>query len=159
MTETNSTAIQKRHIGQWTALGIPKGQPRPRAFVRGGRAAVYDSGTAEGWKSAVATACKELAGRGLHQCLALSLTFYMPRPKSHYTSKGALKPASPRFLHCSKPDADNLAKAVMDALTGIQVWLDDDQVSELIVRRQYEQAGSFPPGCVIRIAELIEVEI
>jgi Holliday junction resolvase RusA-like endonuclease len=47
----------------------------------------------------------------------------------------------------------------MDALTGIQVWLDDDQVSELIVRRQYEQAGSFPPGCVIRIAELIEVEI
>ena len=154
-----STAIQKVTIGQWTALGIPKGQPRPRAFVRGGRAAVYDSGTAEGWKGAVAVACAPLSGRGLHQCLALSLTFYMPRPKSHYTSNGELKPAAPRFLNDKKPDVDNLAKAVMDALTGIHAWLDDDQVSELMVRRQYEQPGSFPPGCVIRIAELMEAEI
>ena len=32
----------------FTVLGDPKGQPRPKAFSRGGHAAVYDPGTAEG---------------------------------------------------------------------------------------------------------------
>jgi len=32
------------------ARGAPKGQPRPRAFSREGKASVYDPGTAEGLK-------------------------------------------------------------------------------------------------------------
>lgn len=156
MSET--TYIKRVNIGQWKAIGTPKGQPRPRAFVRNGRAAVYDNGTAESWKSDVAKACADLEGRRLHQSLGVVLAFYMPRPKSHFTAKGALKPLSPRFLHDKKPDVDNLAKAVLDALTGIGAWLDDDQVCELTARRYYEQSGSFPAGCVIRIIELTEVD-
>jgi hypothetical protein len=34
--------------------GEPKGQPRPRAFARGGMVRMYDPATAEGWKSAIA---------------------------------------------------------------------------------------------------------
>ncbi len=157
MSDAN-TIVQRAHVGSFRALGIPKGQPRPRAFVRGGRAAVYDCGTAEGWKGDVARACSTLEGRGLHQPLAVAITFYMPRPKSHYRSNGALKDASPVFLHDHKPDADNLAKVVLDALTGIRAWLDDDQVCELTVLKRWEQPRSESPGCSIRITELMEVE-
>lgn len=159
MNTTAEVTIQRVHIATIRADGMPKGQPRPRAFSRGGRAAVYDPGTAEGWKSCVAMAAIELKGRALHQPLSVTMTFYLPRPRHHYRSNGQLKPAAPVFMHDSKPDADNLAKAVLDALTNIQVWLDDDQVCELTVRKYWEQPGTHQPGCVIRISEMQEVEV
>lgn len=150
-------SIRRTTVGLYRALGMPKGQPRPRAFSRGGKAAVYDPGTAEGWKGCVAVACRELEGRTLLQPLAVHLTFYMPRPKSHFRANGRLKPTAPVFLHDQKPDADNLAKAVLDALTVIRVWMDDDQVCELIARKHWEIPGEHAPGCSIRICELAEV--
>ena len=36
--------------------GEPKAQPRAKAFARNGRAGIYDPGTAEGWKGAIAAA-------------------------------------------------------------------------------------------------------
>jgi len=153
------TTIQRTPLHSFRANGMPKGQPRPRAFSRGGRAAVYDPGTAEGWKSAVAVACAELEGAAIFAPLSVMLTFYMPRPKGHYRTNGQLKPASPVFMHTGKPDADNLAKAVLDALTNIRAWQDDDQVCELTIRKYWEQPGTHAPGCIIRINELREVEI
>jgi Holliday junction resolvase RusA-like endonuclease len=162
-TEQAEIIIQRIHLHTLRANGVPKGQPRPRAFVRGTRAAVYDPGTAEGWKSCVAVACREIEGACIHVPLSVTLTFFMPRPKSHYRTSGQLKPAAPRFMHDQKPDADNLAKAVLDALTGIRAWLDDDQVCELVVRKYWESerngAQTDPPGCAIRITELREVEL
>lgn len=159
---TPEITLQRVHIATIRANGTPKGQPRPRAFVRGNRAAVYDPGTAEGWKSCIAVAAKELEGRCLHVPLSVTLTFYLPRPKSHFRSSGQLKPSAPVYMHDGKPDADNLAKAVLDALTGIRAWLDDDQVCELTIRKYWESdhngPQTHPPGCVIRIAEMQEVE-
>lgn len=153
-------AIYRAHLYTIRAYGLPKGQPRPRAFVRPvtGRAGVYDPGTAEGWKSEIARVCVGLEGVGLHQPLSVALTFYMPRPKSHYRPNGKLKPASPQIIHDKKPDADNLAKSVLDALTNIKIWLDDDQVCELIIRKYWEVPQGAPPGCVIKIAEMREIE-
>lgn len=51
----------------------------------------------------------------------------------------------------SKPDADNIAKTVKDALKGV-AWLDDAQVAELIVRKQYTSTGK--PRLRIEIGEL-----
>jgi Holliday junction resolvase RusA-like endonuclease len=139
--------------------GTPKGQPRPRAFSRGGRAAVYDPGTAEGWKSLIAIACQELRGALIEGPVSVAMIFYMPRPKSHFTKSGAIKPAAPQQWHTSKPDADNLAKAVLDALTTLRVWHDDDQVAELMVRKHYESARVIggnqihPPGVFVNITD------
>ena len=145
-------------VGTWRVKGLPKGQPRPRAFVRVKRAAVYDPGTAEGWKGDVARACAELEGRCLFAPLSVGLSFYLPRPKSHFRANGQLKDASPVWLHDGKPDVDNLAKAVLDALTGIRAWRDDAQVCEMRVSRYYECPAKKSPGCLIRICELMEVE-
>lgn len=155
--EPPEVLLERKHLHTIRANGIPKGQPRPRAFSRNGRAAVYDPGTAEGWKGDVARAAADLAGAGIHQPLSVTLTFFMPRPKSHYRSNGKLKPTSPVYIHDHKPDADNLAKAVLDCLTSIRAWLDDDQVCELVIRKYWEQPQTHPPGCMIRIQEMMEV--
>jgi crossover junction endodeoxyribonuclease RusA len=156
---TRDVTLDRKHLFTIRADGMPKGQPRPRAFSRGGKAAVYDPGTAEGWKSAVAESAKDLAGGAIIHPLSVTLTFFMPRPKSHYRTYGGLKNSFPVFMHDRKPDADNLAKAVLDALTAIRVWQDDDQVCELTIRKYWEQRGTHAPGCVIAVARMMEVEI
>ena len=123
-------------------IGTPKPQPRPRAFARGGKARVYDPGTAEGWKGAVAMEMREHAGKAISEPIRVTMCFYMPRPKSHFrTGKYAhlLKDTAPKH-HISKPDADNLAKGVMDALTSIQVWRDDSQVIYLGITKFWAES-------------------
>lgn len=137
------------------AAGLPKGQPRPKAFSRGGIASVYDPGTAEGWKGQVALAARPFIGAipKDHGPLYLRLDFYMPRPNSHHRAGKAeneVKPTAPKF-HAGKPDADNLAKAIMDALTQISIWRDDATVVELRVRKFYYTGNV--PGCFIEIRE------
>ena len=136
------------------APGHPKGQPRPKAFSRGGHARVYDPGTAEGWKSCVAASAKDhIPPHPLAIPIYLRLDFQFPRPKGHYgTGKKALvlKDSAPLY-HVSKPDADNAAKAVMDAMTQLGFWKDDAYVADLRVCKTY---GDFHPGCQITIQEL-----
>jgi Holliday junction resolvase RusA-like endonuclease len=55
------------------------------------------------------------------------------RPKSHLTKTG-VKPTAPRL---PRPDVDNLAKAVLDALQ--DVMGDDTLVARLVVEKSYGQ--------------------
>lgn len=65
----------------------------------------------------------------------LKIVAYYPVPKSVSNSRrtqmtsGKLKP-------CKKPDADNIAKVVSDALNGI-VYEDDSQICDLNVKKLY----------------------
>ena len=118
--------------------GTPKPQPRPRAFSRGGMVRVYDPGTAEGWKNSIAIAAKQhVPAEPMEGALALGLDFIMPRPKAHYLKSG-LRETAP-YWHTKKPDADNLCKAVMDAMTTLGFWRDDSQVCDLKCRKIYER--------------------
>lgn len=126
--------------------GEPKGQPRPRAFAFHGKARVYDPGTAEHWKAQIALALTPDGIVSTDKPTVVELVFKMPRPKSHYTSKGVLRESAP-WDYTKKPDCDNLAKAVLDALTTLGVWRDDAQVCVLNVRKEYAEQ----PGCHIHI--------
>jgi crossover junction endodeoxyribonuclease RusA len=128
--------------------GEPKGQPRPRAFARGGRARVYDPGTAEGWKGQVALAAQPfIPEEPVNSPAAIHLRFRLPRPRSHF-GKSGLKAGAPGF-HASKPDVDNLAKAVIDALVAVGFLRDDCLVYLLAITKRYADSG---PGCDVRIA-------
>ena len=132
-------------ILQFVVIGQPKAQPRVKAFRRGNRAGVYDPGTADGWKLAVGAACRANWNRvQFLGPLRLVLGFFMPRPKAHFTRSGDIKPNAPTW-HESKPDLDNLAKAVMDALTQLQVWRDDSQVVQLEIGKAYGHRA----GCLV----------
>ena len=125
-------------------FGDPKGQPRARAFARkmGAKhvARMYDSDVADAWKRAVDLGIeRELKSAavmpdpfGAFDC---KLTFFFRRPKSHYGKGGHVKASAP-VCHVSKPDADNLAKLVLDRITrGGRIWRDDSQVARLHVEK------------------------
>lgn len=139
----------------FSVRGEPKPQPRPRAFARnmgGGRfaARVYDAGTAEHWKSCVAIAAKPfLPPVPTGEPLRVLIAFYLPRPKGHLNARGEVRPAAPA-RPVNKMDCDNLAKAVLDALTQIGMWQDDGQIVTLNVSKNYAD-GQFPAGAAIQI--------
>lgn len=136
--------------------GEPKGQPRPRAFARkmgDGKfvARVFESGTAEGWKSLIAAeAAKHRPAEPISGPVWVDAYFVFARPKSHYrTGKRAneLREDAPAW-HTSKPDRDNLDKALLDALTQLGgFWRDDCQVSAGVLQKSYGDR----PGVMILI--------
>jgi Holliday junction resolvase RusA-like endonuclease len=125
-------------------FGDPKGQPRARAFARkmGSKhvARMYDSDVADAWKRAVDIGIeRELKAAAVMAdpfgAFEVKLTFFFRRPKSHYGKAGHVKASAP-VCHVSKPDADNLAKLVMDHITrGGRIWRDDSQVAKLSVHK------------------------
>lgn len=148
--------------------GEPKGQPRPKAFARGGRARVYDPGTAEGWKGLVALALRPHLHRLLRvaaeeplaydsaSCYvpiaaswSVEMLFRMPRPASMRRRKP--HPEDGEIPHAKKPDVDNLAKAVLDVCTTLRVWHDDAQVVDLRVRKVYHADKGGTPGLQLTI--------
>jgi Holliday junction resolvase RusA-like endonuclease len=138
--------------------GDPKGQPRARAFARkiGAKfvARMYDSDTADRWKAQVRAG---VLGEANAQALwaiegpfEVVLVFNFQRPKSHFLTSGALGKGRVRE-HVQKPDADNLAKLVLDVITRLQrCWKDDDQVVRLVV----EKCWASRAGCQLGVTAL-----
>jgi len=132
-------------------LGNPKGQPRPRAVAFAGRARMYDDPKhpVHGWRDLVSLAAQDKRPeQPIVGPIAVEMHFRMPRPASHYTKKGIVKPNAAEWCE-TKPDCDNLAKAVLDVLTNSQFWRDDSQVVHVTVIKVY--ATDRPAGASIQI--------
>lgn len=135
--------------------GVPLPQPRPRARAmrtsRGHIAQVYDVGTTDGWKKMILVYAMQNRPDApvLHPAaFSVRIIFHMPRPKYHLQAPGILKDGAPH-KHIVKPDADNLAKCAIDALTDTGLfWHDDGAVQELYLAKQY----SLHPGIHITIS-------
>lgn len=104
------------------------------------------------WKDKVAQAAGEqYGGPLLRGPLYLDVSFYQPRPKSHYgTGRNAekIKDSSPLYP-AKAPDATKLLRGVEDALTKV-VWVDDAQVVEQHVCKLYGE----PARCEITITHM-----
>lgn len=93
------------------------------------------------WRVAVVAAAREVhRGEILDGPLSLRVLFRFPRPKGHFTSKGALTRSAPPYP-AVKPDVLKLTRALEDALTGV-AWRDDALiVDEHLAKRYGERAG------------------
>jgi len=142
------------------AAGLPKAQPRAKARAFGKFAQVYNPKTANDWKMIIRheaqKAWKDYPNQWLGP-LCVNLTFYFPRPKNHFNSKGELKPTAPKW-HTAKPDRDNLDKSVLDALTNLGIWGDDKQVCDGRVKKYYVPFGLIATGVAGCTVEIKEVE-
>jgi crossover junction endodeoxyribonuclease RusA len=118
----------------------PMAQPRPKARRIGAGIQIYtpNNKKVKDHKTAIATAYAEAAAFGgfnelLEGPLRVRIDFIMKRPADMLSvSPDDLPP------HVRKPDVDNLAKAVLDALSGV-AWKDDSQVWDLSIRKFYEE--------------------
>ena len=133
--------------------GEPKAQPRVKAFRRGKFTGVYTPKTADAWKSAVRDAwSKTKSAKFTCGPLGVSLSFTIPRPRSHYRSNGLLKSDQKLLHHTGRIDCDNLAKGCLDALTDAGAWVDDSQVVLLNISKRWCHAGQ--EGCEVRIYDI-----
>ena len=118
------------------APGLPKPQGSKNAFhskSTGKIVVVEQAGRPlKDWRDSVAVAARQAAGTPLEGPIVVSLTFDLPRPKSH--GKKTTYPDK-------RPDIDKLVRAALDAMTKI-CFTDDGQITVLSAVKRW---GS-PPG-------------
>lgn len=129
--------------------------PIKKGGVFTGKIAMVDAGghKNKAWRQAVkAEAVKAMMGKSrLSGALRLHIRFFMPRPKSHFTSKGVIKGSAPKY-HLIRPDTTKLVRSTEDAMTGI-VYEDDAQIVLQEIQKSYSNDVNMP-GALIELYEL-----
>ena len=113
----------------------PRGQGRPRARAFAGHASVYKAGKDRVHETTIASlSAQHQPVIPIDYAVQLDIVVITPRPAglNHISKRtGQLTGNIERTWNTSKPDADNYAKAVMDALAAF--WIDDKLVVDLRV--------------------------
>jgi Holliday junction resolvase RusA-like endonuclease len=117
----------------FSVAGQPVPQPRPRVSTAGGfaRAYVPKDHPVHAYRQSLAAAARGAGLTTTGEPLNVVIDAIFERPKSH-TNKSGVKADAPRL---PRPDVDNIAKAVLDALQ--DVMGDDSLVGRLVVEKSY----------------------
>lgn len=124
-------------------FGKVRGKGRPR-FTRGGHA--YTPKGTRDYERAIREAFENAPGRPPEPFsgpISVCIMTYRQLPKS--TPKSVI-----REHDTHKPDADNVAKVVLDALNGV-AWVDDAQVTSLTIAKLDRTRG--PERLSVRITD------
>jgi Holliday junction resolvase RusA-like endonuclease len=113
--------------------GEPVAQPRPKVSTRGGFARAYVDAKhpIHEYKLAIKLTYTAAGGEVLEGPVSIRIVCWFDRPKGH--SKKRRQQPEPKT---TKPDLDNVGKAILDALNKI-AYNDDGQVYRLTVEKWY----------------------
>lgn len=117
---------------RFTVYGIPKPKARARTVKNKhtGTTHSFTPDTTATWEQSVLIqALENKPQQPWDNPIGMGLVFNLPRPKS--VSKKRRWPYV-------KPDLDNLAKCIQDALNGVY-YTDDSRICEMMIRKQYGQ--------------------
>ncbi len=114
-------------------LGEPVAKGRPRF----GNGRAYTPAKTAKWEHLAAWTAREQYGclPPVEGAIAVTVEAVFAIPPS-WTKARRLAAAGGSIRHVSRPDGDNLLKAVGDSLNGI-VWLDDSQITIATVKKRY----------------------
>jgi Holliday junction resolvase RusA-like endonuclease len=136
-------------------LGAPRPKGRPRFRVIGKHVTAYTPKETIEAEAEIVRAFRAKYGSDFQPLtggLTGRVSFYIPIPKSWPKSKhmsalrGIVRPAG-------RPDLDNLAKLLLDALNGI-LWVDDAQICRLVIEKRYAEL----PATVLEVTHADAVE-
>lgn len=117
--------------------GQPQGKGRPRVGKVGQHARMYTPQKTVAYEGLIALACQQaMAGRPMLDgpvSAAIAIDCAVPASWSGKKQRAAL---AGNLMPTTKPDADNVVKAVFDGLNGV-AFKDDVQVVDLRVRKRY----------------------
>ena len=135
--------------------GMPQGKGRPR-FMRNGH--TYTPDKTRKYERLIREAYLLQSGHFYDRAvLALCIYACFPIPKS-YTKKQRELIRAGKMFPLVKPDGDNIAKAVMDALNGI-AYDDDKQIADIRCFKRYACGDSRSECLIVSISdEVINVE-
>lgn len=122
--------------------GKPQGKARPRFSRKSGT--VYTPSKTKQYEKAIRTALlnrlyEELEDYDPAGYISIKVDAYFPVPKSWNKAKKASALAGDIYP-TSKPDIDNIQKAVLDALNGV-AYEDDKQVVRIVATKRYAEHG------------------
>lgn len=127
-------------------LGEPCGQGRPIISTINGRPRGVDPARSRNYKAYVAVLAANAAKEHGWEytegpvLVVINAYFSVPKSKSKKYKAACYKGTE---LPCKKPDADNIAKIICDAMNGI-VYKDDAQICELTVIKRFVCEGQEP---------------
>lgn len=121
----------------FTVPGHPQGKGRPRVGKVGQHVRMFTPAKTVAYEGLVAHAAQQaMAGAQLlNGAVAMNVHADCPIPAS-WSGKKQRAALAGEVLPTTKPDADNLVKALCDGLNGV-AWRDDVQVVDLRVRKRY----------------------
>jgi Holliday junction resolvase RusA-like endonuclease len=131
----------------------PLGKGRPRAVSVNGRARVYTPTATADWehfaalelRAAYVDACSPEAANYMAGPLGCEIVAVFARTAELLRKvKGGHKYPTWRLPHAVKPDADNIAKSVLDAVEKAGIILDDKQIALLTVGKHYAMIHEEP---------------
>lgn len=131
----------------FTVYGDPQGKARPRV-LRSGRS--FTPKKTADYERAIRMAYIEARGGCTEHPVKVSVAAYYRIPQSASKAKRAAM-LSNEILPAKKPDLDNVAKAVCDALNMV-AYKDDAQVCVLHVEKYY----AAEPMIVVAVSEIIQ---
>lgn len=131
--------------------GQPVGKGRPRASSRGGFVRMYTDAKTLSYEQVIAKQARYAMGplEVLATPISMRIVSLYSIPVSWSKRKQQL--ALNGELIPGKPDLDNVAKAVLDALNGV-VYQDDKQVIRLVIEKSY----SFEPRIEVYVHEVLK---
>lgn len=138
----------------FTVPGVPVAKGRPRVTIRGGRPRAYTPEKTEKYENLVRLAFIEKYGETVPASgpITIEIDAFFPIPKSF--SKNKRQRALLGLIQkTTKPDLDNVQKAILDGLNGV-AFADDSQIYEIHARKAF----STTPRADIVITEELEEE-
>lgn len=131
----------------FTVPGPPHGKGRPRAARMGNMGVrMYTDAKTVAYEDRVALYASQAAnGPPLEGPVSVYIAAFRARPKRpgprHECRAG---PGGEHPLCTAKPDADNIAKSVLDGCSLAGIWRDDQQVVMLSILKLWCAAGELP---------------
>lgn len=117
------------------AVAVGKG--RPRVAFRHGRAIAYTPTKTRAFESLVRQCAQQACTVPVHGPVAVEMVVEFSPPAS-WSGKKKRAAIAGEIAHLSRPDLDNVTKAVLDGIVGVAIE-DDRQVVELVARKRYAE--------------------
>lgn len=132
--------------------GKPQGKGRPRAARTGGYVRMYTPERTREYEGYIRSCYMAARGGYYDGAVSVSITAVYGVPKE-YSRARQMQALMGRLMPQTKPDIDNICKAVCDALNGL-AYGDDRQITELAVNKRY----GIEPKLIITVREAEEAE-
>lgn len=117
--------------------GAPQGKGRPRIGKVGAHARMFTPAATVAYEGLIAHAAQQaMQGRPLFDAAVGVTLFIDAAVPASWSQKKQRMALAGEVLPTTKPDADNVVKAVFDGLNGV-LWRDDVLVVDLRVRKRY----------------------